>query len=545
VFEEEEHVPAPPPSPKRRSPGAINLAALLEDEPCDVNEVVVTAVQVTSEGLFDDEEDSRPPRPPKRVADASPSPSKESPRKRKWDSANAKKCSAEELSRADVEALPRQAHLLRKGPRDDWALPYRDAVGRINRPLLKQARDVLSHPSCDVRLSRHVLAEVRSACETAWPGVPLPRFPDAESDDDANDDDDGKRRAAAVKTSALVDEAKALLDKPLPAPVKATDVSASLLFKLKERRAEMLAKKTAAPSLRVLVTQLPPRQHIRLVLEQQARQVHVAKLLQKAEIKKQVSADYEAAQAPGTVAAAASATGADGADQAAANDDDDDEDDSEFTGGDDEESGSSSGDDESSEQEDELPNGDANVADDVAANPAAVSADDAASSQVPATTAVKEEEDRNKAYRAMLLAEERAAKRQRGEGGLLENEASEEEDEDEVGNYGGALAPADKEGDEDEGAIRVQEDDLRGIVDSISDDEDKADITELYRKQAEERDAAELKRLQRDVENHTLMRRRRGDGTRIGRALDDPFSDDESDEELELARVRVASRAGG
>ena len=41
--------------------------------------------------------------------------------------------------------------------------------------------------------------------------------------------------------------------------------------------------------------------------------------------------------------------------------------------------------------------------------------------------------------------------------------------------------------------------------------------------------------IQKDIENHTLGRRRK-DGTRVGRALEEGWSDSETDEELELAR---------
>ena len=149
---------------------------------------------------------------------------------------------------------------------------------------------------------------------------------------------------------------------------------------------------------------------------------------------------------------------------------------------------------------------------------------------------------RNAQFRAMLEREAEQARRTK-KSRFLENEAEEEEEDDQVGvyTYKEKIIGQKEEEEEDEAKLRVTEDDLKHIVDTNSDDEgDKEAPKELFNQQLEEKDEQMLKRVQKDLENHTFLNRRRKLlASGLERALngaDD--SDEETDEEMELAREK-------
>ena len=117
-----------------------------------------------------------------------------------------------------------------------------------------------------------------------------------------------------------------------------------------------------------------------------------------------------------------------------------------------------------------------------------------------------EKKDRAAGYRAMLEAERAAARRQRRAKrlGIFEMEA-EEESEDEtakgLGDFGfGVSSNKEKDADEEHerGADVITEEDLKGIVDTVSDDEGDDEAVEARRKaEMEKRDVKETMEVMR------------------------------------------------
>lgn len=112
---------------------------------------------------------------------------------------------------------------------------------------------------------------------------------------------------------------------------------------------------------------------------------------------------------------------------------------------------------------------------------------------------------RNSAWRAMLEKEAQNRKKKK-KSGLIEEEADEEEEEHVVGLEDFGFTVAKKkvdEDDEEENADYVDEDDLKHVVDDISDDEGDEEAGEMARKEMEQKE---------EKEQHKAMLRRMRDG---------------------------------
>lgn len=111
---------------------------------------------------------------------------------------------------------------------------------------------------------------------------------------------------------------------------------------------------------------------------------------------------------------------------------------------------------------------------------------------------------RNSAYRAMLEKEEKDRKKKK-KNGLIEEEADEEEEEHVVGleDFGFTVAKKKSDDDDDDDADYLNEDDLKHVVDDLSDDEGDEEAGEKGRKEMEEKE---------EKDRHKAMLRRMRDG---------------------------------
>lgn len=144
--------------------------------------------------------------------------------------------------------------------------------------------------------------------------------------------------------------------------------------------------------------------------------------------------------------------------------------------------------------------------------------DASASSNAAATSTSSPapKKDRSAAYRELLRAEALATRRRKrlvkGGGGanFVESEAEEDEEEDALkigglGDFGFGVPQAktqeSKESEEERNALKLRADDLEGIVDDLSDDEQaqQQDLDEIFRKELEEQDREQVKEVMRNV----------------------------------------------
>lgn len=172
-----------------------------------------------------------------------------------------------------------------------------------------------------------------------------------------------------------------------------------------------------------------------------------------------------------------------------------------------------------------------------------------------AETAPGPKKDRAAAYRAMLLAEDRESRRRKrkGKGGdnFVESEAEEDEEEDVLrigglGDFGFGVPQAktqeSKEAEEERNAFKLHADDLEGIVDDLSDDEQaqQEDIDAIIRMETEEKDRDQVKEVMRNVkEGFGRNRRAFSSGLHTGEARG-RFNLDElvaADGKIEAARL--------
>ena len=135
----------------------------------------------------------------------------------------------------------------------------------------------------------------------------------------------------------------------------------------------------------------------------------------------------------------------------------------------------------------------------------------------PEVTAEREEakasaepkKPRNAGWQAMLQREAeklRKQKKRKNAGGLLEEEAEEEEEEEVAGleDFGFSVKKKDKDGDEEDNAnLELDEDDLKHVVDDVSDDEGDEDAGRKARQRQQERE---------EKERHKEMLRRMREG---------------------------------
>lgn len=142
--------------------------------------------------------------------------------------------------------------------------------------------------------------------------------------------------------------------------------------------------------------------------------------------------------------------------------------------------------------------------------------------------------DRAAGFRELLRAEALETRRRKrlvkGGGGanFVESEAEEDEEEDALkigglGDFGFGVPQAktqeSKEAEEERNALRLREDDLEGIVDDLSDDEQaqQQDLDEIFRKEAEEHDRDQVKEVMRNVKEG-FGRNRRAFSAGLGEA---------------------------
>ena len=158
--------------------------------------------------------------------------------------------------------------------------------------------------------------------------------------------------------------------------------------------------------------------------------------------------------------------------------------------------------------------------------------------------------DRAAAYRAQLMAEQESIKRKRAtDQGFVDDQAEESDEEQEMqaglGDFGfGVKHKTDEEKAREEDAKigDVNEDDLEGVVDELSDDEadGEEDIAALAAKMAHERDQAETKaamQSMREGYGHATNNTFKGAGARsgLGKKLLAPGGDKRHAQELGLA----------
>jgi hypothetical protein len=142
--------------------------------------------------------------------------------------------------------------------------------------------------------------------------------------------------------------------------------------------------------------------------------------------------------------------------------------------------------------------------------------------------------DRAAGFRELLRAEALETRRRKrlvkGGGGanFVELEAEEDEEEDALkigglGDFGFGVPQAktqeSKEAEEERNALKLREDDLEGIVDDLSDDEQaqQQDLDEIFRKEAEEHDRDQVKEVMRNVKEG-FGRNRRAFSAGLGEA---------------------------
>ena len=548
--------------------------------------------------------------------------------------------SDERLSKQDIAKLKWWSFLivLDKSDRSTWKLPYRDGLGRLNRPLLSHARQILSDErranEMELILSREVLDQARRSFRLAWPGQPvkLVRAIDApvssvvepvQSFDSVIEQ--SKKRLEGMgltKESSILPEAK-----PKPQVVEVeSDAAPTLLMKIRQRqqaatlvnRPGMTVPKTAiataARYARPLApTMALPRDTKKLELLAAARRQHAESRQRKNKVDREVNAEID--QGNQRASSATVVTEAeeetqqkekrgDEEDSEEADEDwepedgnDDDEDDDEEGSGSDEEDDEEEGEEKVPTQplvdEDELGGGDdekrtmnrdsrqdtstsppsvLNVADEKTqvidaegdvtvvatteqddlsfADPLDDGGDVANPPMESTSQSIslgKEKKGRAENYRAMLEAEALKVAKQ-GRSRFLESEAEEEDEENQVGNYGlsvkekviGMASDDDDDDDERENAegnLMPTEEDLKGIVDTNSDDEgEDENVRQAFLQEDDKRDELLLKKLEYDLKNGTLIERRRKlNASGVQRALDDDDFDSDGDEERRQA----------
>jgi len=121
---------------------------------------------------------------------------------------------------------------------------------------------------------------------------------------------------------------------------------------------------------------------------------------------------------------------------------------------------------------------------------------------------------RNAGWQAMLKREAETFKKQKKrKGGLVEEEAEEEEEEEEVAgleDFGFSISKKRKDNDDEGPSDKIDEDDLKYVVDDVSDDEGDEDAGRVARTQLEQRE-------EKDHHKEILRRMREGyDGRRGG-----------------------------
>ena len=121
---------------------------------------------------------------------------------------------------------------------------------------------------------------------------------------------------------------------------------------------------------------------------------------------------------------------------------------------------------------------------------------------------------KNAGWQAMLKREaDKLKKQKKRKGGLVEEEAEEEEEEEVAGleDFGFSISKKKKDSEEDDGpSDEIDEDDLKHVVDDVSDDEGDEDAGRIARKRLEQRE-------EKDRHKEILRRMREGyDGRRGG-----------------------------
>ena len=131
---------------------------------------------------------------------------------------------------------------------------------------------------------------------------------------------------------------------------------------------------------------------------------------------------------------------------------------------------------------------------------------------------------------------------------LVEEEASEEESEDGMNNYGNNQNYKSKRQNDDSEdyldkmELKLDEDDLEGVVDDISDGEgeDGGDIGLLFHENIREKEEADLLRLENDLKHHRLLTEtinsRKNSQYRVSNVLGEISDEEDTDEEQEMAR---------
>lgn len=474
-------------------------------------------------------------------------------------------CTNKDLTREELNELKWWAYLVvgdRFNPKT-WSMPVRDRLGRLNRPLVQRARTILTSEErvnrAGIVVSRNTLMRAIEFFEQAWPGAALPtNF--VRPLDDVNEHCDMVRSTTALLREAKAVEAKLdFTQHQENVVVVVSDVAPNLLMKIRAKKASAIqaSRPMAPPPARALPkssgSSALSRQKMLLQFSRAAQLRLSTERERKSIVRKQVDEQYEAlTKKPKSSDVALKQK--------------DEADESEDEPYDPDGSGSSSEEEESNYEmnmEDEVARSAIEAGDEEEFMGAtkdniivekiivvAAESDEAAEASVEAlsdsehTNKENGNKNKNDEYRKML--ERDIAKSKVRPSAFLENEASEEEDDDaQPGKVKEHVLGLDnvingrrrKDDDDETRDMRITAEDLEGIVDTVSDDEGNGDASDLYQKQMNETDEAMLKRVKRDLENHTLIdRRRRLNGTRLDRALEDGASDSETDEELDQAR---------
>ncbi|KAH9257019.1 hypothetical protein BASA81_004840 [Batrachochytrium salamandrivorans] len=448
------------------------------------------------------------------------------------------------LSRAQQLRLKSWSFLIcpDKLDRQSWKLPYRDGLGRINRPLLARTREVLSSRTLagelGIALDHATRMTALQLFNRAWPGQPCDNLLPAIN--------------APVHLTAVAATTPVVIAAPLLSTEDLLAKGALLMSQSQrpEKRKAAIVAQAAMPSAlqQVMVVsdaapnllmKLSSRQRRPVVGTMVGKPVAHTKLLElKLQAKQKLALQRERKSTIGRAVEEECRTPApllvqeveeeEEEEEEAKNGEEEDEDDEDFVP------------EEEDEEEEEAEFGQNDSASE--GKQQAVEEEDDEGEQ-PADEGSEgdneEEEEANNKYRALLEADAQLVMDKSHR--FVENQAEEEEEEEgQIRERVIGLNDYGQDGEEDEGDLRVTEADLKGIVDVAKDDTaaGRNQVLSLFQQQQEELDEKLENKLTKDLKNHTLIQsRKRMHANKLDKTLMDNDSGEETDEEQEMAKM--------